>query len=127
MKKTIVLYFIPVFIQIILIPFWYKIGYKYIDASIISILTCLLTPIYLVIINLVFGNYKQGIIFLHIGMLAIIGLGVLFSHIGWGMLSRDFFNPDPMTVAFEKFYLQFGAIVVLISFIVSFIVKQVKK
>ena len=128
MKKLLLL-IIPAMIQLILIPMWFlKIDYRYIDASIISMVVCVLTPIYLLIINLIFKGYQYGIVKIHLIMLAVVILGVVFSMIGWSRFDiHKILHPDGLTAGFNKFFLQFGGTLVVISFIVSYITKLVKK
>lgn len=126
MKKFITLYLIPVLLQILLVPFWYKTSSKYIDASIISIAICIMTPLYLLIINLSFRWYRYKLLKLHLGMLVIIVLTVFFNHIGWAMLSYKFFRPDPMTKSIQIFFLEWGILVVGVSFLISILVKRIK-
>lgn len=122
-----ILYAIPVLIQIVLIPLWYKMSYQYVDASTISIAVCILTPIYLLIVNLILKGYQHGIIKVHLIMLAIIILGVIFSMIGWSEFDMDkILHPDGLTDGFNKFFLQFGGIMTVVSVIISYVVKLVK-
>lgn len=126
LKKLILLAVLPLFIQIVLIPFWGKTNAQYVDASIISIIVCLLTPIYLVLINIIY-KHKKNMIVTHIIMASIVIIDVFFSHIGWAGYSHRFFNPDPMTKAFNIFFLQFGLFFVALSFIISLIIKLYKR
>ena len=123
------LYSVPALIQGVLIPFWFlKVDARYVDASIISIVICLLTPIYLIIINFIFQGYKYGILRLHLFMLGIVILGVIFSRLGWSRFDfNKFMHPDPLTAGFNKSFIWFGEIGVFISLIVSYIIKLVKR
>ena len=128
MKKLLLLT-IPAMIQLILIPMWFiEIDYRYIDASIISIVVCVLTPTYLLIMNLVFKEYQYGIVKIHLIMLAVVILGVVFSMIGWSRFDiHKILHPDGLTAGFNKFFLQFGGALVIISLIVSYIAKLIRK
>ena len=129
MKKILLFYSIPIMIQLISIPIWLvDINYRYVDVSIINIVLCLLLPFYLVLINGMLKGYKQGLIKIHIIMLINILLCLFLGYLGWSKLNIErIYNPDPMTAALEIFFIQYGIVIVVISFVVSSIIKLVKK
>lgn len=129
MKKLLIVFAIPVMVQLILLPYWFvKVGYQHIDASIISIFVSILVPIYLLVINLVLKGYRYGVIRIHFIMLAVVILGVLLGMMGWSRFDiYKMWHPDTMTAGFNKFFLQFGGVLVFISFIASYIIKSIKE
>ena len=85
MKKVLLLYIIPIFIQIVLIPFWLlNLDARYIDASVVSLCVSILSPIYLIVINLIQKHFMvYGITRIHLLMVCSICLAEFFSYIGW--------------------------------------------
>ena len=111
-----------------MLPIWFvKIDYRIIDVSVVNIGVSLLTSIYLVIINISLKGYSYDLIRIHILMFVVVALSIFLGYLGWSKLNMDtFWHPDGLTAGFVKFFLQFGEGIVVISLIISYIVKLIK-
>lgn len=124
--KKFFLYTVPIVVSVLNCPLWFlEIDARYIDASAISLFTNILTPWYLIIVNLIKKHYANyGILKIHLLMILVEVITSFFNYLGWSLFSMErFFNPDPMTVGMTVGFVKFGMLIIGISFIVLLIRK----
>ena len=129
MKKILILYGVPLFIQIILLPCWFlDLDARYIDASVVSIFIALLSPIYLIVLNFARKDFeKYGMVKTHLLMAFVVCLAEFFHYLGWSEFNTErFIHPDPMTVGLSTGFVKIGIYAITVSFIVSLIIKFIK-
>ena len=126
--------FIPVFINIILLPLSLKYGFQDIwllGASIPNFRTAmniLFVPVYLLTVNIFFTVKNGKKIFRGILIsMAVIDLNTLISYVDWGLSTGLLFNPDAETVMVLNYVdTVFPILIVLFGMLIFHIVRKLK-
>ncbi len=126
------LYFIPVFINIIALPFSLKYGFQDILLLGTSIrdfcmwMNVLIVPLYLLATNVFFIAQKGKKSFPCILMsIAVIASNALITYIDWGVFTGLFFNPDSETVMVSIYFdTVFPILIMLFGMLIFHIIRK---
>lgn len=101
--------FIPVILNVLLLPLWYMEStygfWTYGRTSFFELIfNSVLSPIYLLILNIhLIKKRRRGILFHLLLMTISILCSAVIHYLNWGITSGNFFNPDEMTIGLVLF------------------------
>lgn len=117
---------LPIFIHLLLLPFWYFEKNPGTVSLIEIVLGSLIIPLYLIIMNSKFINKinMQKFIIILLLMMFISIIGNLIAYFNWGIVTGNLFHPDSETVHIIKLQMLVSIIVIFIGWIITFFIKR---